>query len=97
MDYEGIEVVVRLYHEIDLTNLNGTFVMCPIQNMPGFEQGVPYLNPLDGKNLNRVYPGNSTISGQIVHVAFNEIIRLCELMRVRSLQNPTEACTFECL
>ena len=80
MEYEGIETVVRLYHDIDPSNLKGSLIMCPVLNTPGFQQGVPYLNPLDGKNMNRIYPGDAdgTISEKMVYVVFNELIRLSE-------------------
>ncbi len=66
--------------DIDPSNLKGALIMCPVLNTPGFQQGVPYLNPLDGKNMNRIYPGDAdgTISEKMVYVVFNELIRLSE-------------------
>ncbi len=80
MEYEGIEAVVRTYQNTDPSTLNGTLVMCPVLNTPGFQQGIAYVNPLDNKNMNRVYPGDpeGTISDKMVHVLFTEIIKPCD-------------------
>jgi predicted deacylase len=33
-------------------------IIVPLVNLPSFEQKVPHVNPVDGKSMNRFYPGN---------------------------------------
>jgi hypothetical protein len=32
-------------------------IIVPLVNVPSFEQKVPHVNPVDGKSMNRMYPG----------------------------------------
>ncbi|MFX1513820.1 MAG: succinylglutamate desuccinylase/aspartoacylase family protein [Promethearchaeota archaeon] len=79
-EYEGIEAITRIFHEINPEDLSGALISCPVVNTPGFQRVTHYVNPLDGMNLNRVYPGNpeGTISEKMIDVIFNELIRLCD-------------------
>ena len=40
--------------------ISGTVILLPLVNIASFEQKVPHINPVDGKNLNRTYPGKLT-------------------------------------
>lgn len=39
--------------------LSGTLIILPLINLASFAQKVPHLNPVDGKNMNRMYPGKA--------------------------------------
>lgn len=56
-EYASIIAVERLIDAIDPAALSGTAVLLPLVNVPSFEKVVPHLNPVDGKNMNRFYPG----------------------------------------
>lgn len=58
-EYASIIAVERLIATIDPTQLSGTLILVPLVNVPSFEQMVPHVNPTDGKNMNRFYPGRS--------------------------------------
>ena len=79
-EYEGVEAAILAYQETNPEDLKGALIICPVVNTPGFQHGTHYINPLDGLNMNRVYPGDpdGTISEQIIHVIFNELIRKCD-------------------
>jgi len=51
-------------------------VIVHVANMPSFLGRTIYYSPVDGKNLNRVYPGdpNGTVSERIAHVVTTEVI-----------------------
>ena len=34
-------------------------IVVPLLNVPSFQRIVPHLNPVDGKNMNRMYPGRA--------------------------------------
>ena len=44
--------------EMPAGGLAGTVIIVPLVNVASFEQKVPHVNPVDGKNMNRFYPGN---------------------------------------
>lgn len=76
-EYNGIYTCMRLGKEIDPATLRGTLVMVPVVNVPSFETRTPFVNPLDGQNVNRVFPGkkNGTLSEQIAYTVFEHVIR----------------------
>jgi hypothetical protein len=56
-EYASIVALETLIATIDATQLSGTVVIVPLLNVPSFSKVVPHLNPTDGKNMNRMYPG----------------------------------------
>ena len=56
-EYASIVAVERLIGAVDPAQLSGTLILVPLVNVPSFERIVPHLNPIDGKNMNRFYPG----------------------------------------
>lgn len=59
-EYVPIEAVTQFSRQLDLELLRGTFIAVLIVNMPGFYERTIYVNPRDGKNINRVFPGSPT-------------------------------------
>jgi uncharacterized protein len=58
-EYVSIIAVEKLIGEIDPGELAGTVVLLPLVNIASFEQKVPHVNPVDGKSMNRFYPGKA--------------------------------------
>jgi predicted deacylase len=58
-------------------NLRGRVVVLPVMNVTGFGVRSIYICPLDGKNLNRVFPGNAdgTASEQIADWVFQNVVK----------------------
>ena len=44
---------------LDPAQLAGTVILVPLVNVASFEQKVPHVNPVDGKSMNRFYPGKA--------------------------------------
>ena len=59
-EYASIIAMEKLIALLDPSKVRGTVVVVPLVNIPSFQQMVPHLNPVDGKNMNRMYPGNPT-------------------------------------
>lgn len=57
-EYVPIEAVTRLTRWVDPTKLRGTLVAVLLVNSPGFYERSIYVNPRDGRNLNRSFPGS---------------------------------------
>ena len=56
-EYNGILALRRLAESLDCDKLCGQLILLPLVNAGGFYAGVKQLNPADGKNLNREFPG----------------------------------------
>jgi len=75
-EYPAIETVIRLAKTLDPATLTGAVVLMPVLNLPAFRARTPFVNPLDGVNPNRVFPGDpeGTHSEQLVHALTHEFI-----------------------
>lgn len=68
-EYVGIEASIRLSRQIFPQKLSGNLRIVPICNLPGFLGRCEVQCPIDGKNLNRVFPG-STDDSYTDHLAY---------------------------
>jgi predicted deacylase len=75
-EYPPILALQRLRTLIDPAKLKGTIIMVHVANMPSFLGRTVYFSPIDGKNLNRVYPGrkDGTVSERIAYAITTEVI-----------------------
>lgn len=75
-EYPPILALQKLRGQIDPGKLSGSVLMVHVANMPSFLGRTVYFSPVDGKNLNRVYPGrkDGTVSERIAHAITAEII-----------------------
>jgi predicted deacylase len=71
-----IVALQRVRREVDPARLRGTILMVHVANLPSFQKRTIYYSPIDGKNLNRVYPGRAdgTVSDRIAATITREII-----------------------
>ena len=58
-EYASVIALEKLIQALDPAQLSGTVLILPLVNTASFEQKVPHLNPVDGKNMNRFYPGKA--------------------------------------
>jgi predicted deacylase len=56
-EYASILALVDLVAALDPGSISGSVIVVPIVNTGSFDRVVPHLNPVDGKNMNRTYPG----------------------------------------
>lgn len=75
-EYAPILAMMRLPAQVDAWELSGTLLIVHVANLPSFLGRTIYYSPVDGKNLNRVYPGRAdgTLSERIAAVITKEII-----------------------
>jgi predicted deacylase len=57
-EYVPIEAVTQFSRRLDPTTLRGTVIAVLIVNTPGFYERTIYVNPRDGRNINRSFPGS---------------------------------------
>jgi predicted deacylase len=58
-EYASIIALEKLGRTVDPAALSGTLILVPLLNVASFLQKVPHVNPVDGKNMNRLYPGKA--------------------------------------
>jgi predicted deacylase len=77
-EYPPILALQRL----QVKKLAGTLIIVHVANMPSFLGRTVYFSPLDGKNLNRVFPGkkDGTESEQIAHAITTNVIDKCDYL-----------------
>ncbi|MBV9171723.1 MAG: succinylglutamate desuccinylase/aspartoacylase family protein [Chloroflexi bacterium] len=75
-EYTGTLAAIRLGKMLDAQYINGTVVVIPLLNQPGFYERSVYVNPEDGQNLNRAFPGRAdgTWSERFAHHMLEDII-----------------------
>lgn len=56
-EYASIIAVERLIGLLDPAEVAGTVILLPLVNRASFDQKVVHVNPVDGKSMNRFYPG----------------------------------------
>ncbi len=57
-EYVGVEAAIELSRELQMEKVEGTIVILKVLNRPAFEERKGSMGLTDGKNLNRVFPGN---------------------------------------
>ncbi|MER2152425.1 MAG: succinylglutamate desuccinylase/aspartoacylase family protein, partial [Candidatus Limivicinus sp.] len=57
-EYVGIQAAIELSNELDVETLCGNVIIVPLANRSGFENRTMSRVFEDGKNLNRVFPGD---------------------------------------
>jgi len=75
-EYPPILALQQLRGQIDAGQLHGAVIMVHVANMPSFLGRTIYFSPVDGKNLNRCYPGSpdGTVCERIAHAVTTEAI-----------------------
>jgi len=75
-EYASIAAALQFGQTIDPAKVRGRVIVVPVMNLPAFTSRSIYICPLDGKNLNRVFPGdaNGTASEQIAAWVFGNVI-----------------------
>ncbi len=75
-EYPPLLALQRLRSSIDPTDLAGAVILVHVANMPSYLKRTIYYSPIDGKNLNRVFPGKAdgTISDRIAYTLTRDVI-----------------------
>jgi len=79
-EYSPIVASQRLGVNIDPDDLSGKVLFVHIANMPAYLGRSIYVNPVDGKNLNRVFPGHpeGSLSERLAHLLTHDLYPLAD-------------------
>jgi len=75
-EYSPVVAMQIFPRKVEPRELSGTIIIVHVANVPSFLKRTIYYSPVDGKNLNRVYPGRAegTQSERIAHAITREVI-----------------------
>ena len=75
-EYASVAAALDLGRTLDPKGLRGRVIVVPVVNLPGFAARSIYVCPLDGKNPNRVFPGDAGGTGteQMADWVFRNVI-----------------------
>ncbi len=93
-EYPPILALQQFRGQIAPAQLSGTIVMVQVANMPSFLGRTVYFSPVDGKNLNRVYPGkqDGTVSERIAWAITKEVIEKADMCWTCTAATGTSGC-----
>jgi predicted deacylase len=58
-EYASVIALEKVIQQLEATQVSGTVIILPLVNIQSFLQKVPHVNPVDGKSMNRFYPGKA--------------------------------------
>jgi predicted deacylase len=81
-EYASIIALHKLARSVDPAALTGSVVITPLLNIGSFSQVVPHLNPVDGKNMNRFYPGkpDGTQTERVSWAMTKQVLEKCDYL-----------------
>jgi len=79
-EYAPILAGQQLIERINPRTLSGTVILVHIANVESFLGRSPFVNPVDHKNLNRVFPGKAegTLTERVAHYISQKLIPRCD-------------------
>lgn len=80
-EYEGPIALMKLARALDPYEVQGRLVIVPSTNLPAVKTGTR-LSPVDGLNLNRVYPGryDGTVTQMIAHYVTSHLLPMADIV-----------------
>lgn len=80
-EYPGQVAILKLCRELALDQVRGRVILIPCLTVPG-SKAMTRLSPLDGKNFNRVFPGNAsgTVSEMLAHYLTTVLFPLADIV-----------------
>jgi predicted deacylase len=81
-EYASIVALEELIENLDPAEISGTVIVVPLVNIPSFEQKVPHVNPVDGKSMNRFYPGKAdgTQTERALFAITKQVVERCDYL-----------------
>ena len=80
-EYPGQVAILKLMRELEPSQIQGRLILIPALNLPA-AKAATRLSPLDGKNLNRSFPGRAdgTVTEMIAHYVTTELFPRAEIV-----------------
>ena len=80
-EYEGQVTLMNLVRDLQPEDVQGRLIILPMLNRPAAQAGTR-LSPIDGRNMNRAFPGqrNDTLTGLIAHYVSQALLPLADIV-----------------
>lgn len=81
-EYAPIIALQRLNHELDPASMSGSVILVITAHVQSFLRRTVYYNPVDGLNLNRMFPGDphGTMTRRIAYAITTQVIDQCDVL-----------------
>jgi uncharacterized protein len=81
-EYASIIALEKVIQALDPAQISGRVIIAPLVNIQSFEQKVPHVNPVDGKSMNRFYPGkqDGTQTERASWLITKQIVERCDYL-----------------
>jgi predicted deacylase len=81
-EYASVVALEKLIPQLDAAQVSGTVIILPLVNIQSFLQKVPHLNPVDGKSMNRFYPGkpDGTQTERALFLITKQVVERCDYL-----------------
>lgn len=79
-EYASIVALEKLIGVLNPRDISGTVIILPLVNVPSFQRIIVHLNPIDGKNMNRMYPGrmDGTQTDRASYLITKQVVEQCD-------------------
>lgn len=79
-EYASIIALEKMIGVLNPTEISGTVIVIPLVNVQSFERKVPHVNPIDGKSMNRMYPGkmDGTQTDRASYLITKQVVEQCD-------------------
>jgi N-alpha-acetyl-L-2,4-diaminobutyrate deacetylase len=80
-EYEGPIALLKLARGLRAADIAGRIIVIPALNLPAVRSATR-LSPIDGRNMNRVFPGNrdGTITEVVADFVYRELVTLADVV-----------------
>src|SRR5437660_8095362 len=81
-EYASVIALEKLIPVLDPAQISGTVIILPLVNIQSFQQKVPHVNPVDGKSMNRFYPGkqDGTQTERVSYLITKQVVERCDYL-----------------
>ena len=81
-EYASILALQKLAQAADPGELSGILIIVPLINVQSFVRKVPHLNPVDGKSMNRFFPGrpDGTQTERVSWAIAKQVVERCDYL-----------------
>jgi hypothetical protein len=81
-EYVGIEATKRLFQWVVPERLRGTLITVPCLNLPAFFGLAAHINPVDGRDLGRSFPGDAggSHSERLTDLVWNALVQKADFV-----------------
>jgi len=79
-EYASIIALEKIISMLDPAEISGTVIVLPLVNIPSFEKKIAHVNPVDGKSMNRFYPGkmDGTQTERASFLITKQVVERCD-------------------